>query len=66
MTFYEDACEVDGGGPFICQRWNGDYEIQGLFSWRTECANPGFDAGVYTKVCYFSDWIREVLSRYSG
>nr|CAD7570185.1 unnamed protein product [Timema californicum] len=52
----KDACQGDSGGPLV-----HDNVLVGVVSWGIGCARAG-NAGVFTKVSHFRDWIRH----YSG
>ena len=46
----------DSGGPLVCPDANGERKLVGLVSFGyTGCT----DAGVYTKVSHYEDWIQE-------
>ncbi|XP_026871476.1 trypsin-like [Electrophorus electricus] len=52
----QDACSSDSGSPLVCYG-----EVHGLVSWGRGCGLPGYP-GVYTKVCEFLYWIRDVMA----
>ncbi|XP_065204631.1 venom protease-like [Planococcus citri] len=52
----QDTCQGDSGGPLMMPIENSYYLI-GITSCGNGCAKIGYP-GVYTKVGYFSDWIR--------
>ena len=55
-----DTCNGDSGGPLICKA--GDfvgYVLTGVTSFGPkECGQPNFP-GVYSRVPYYMDWIKE-------
>ncbi|XP_018897016.2 uncharacterized protein [Bemisia tabaci] len=57
----KDACKGDGGGPMVCER-GGTWQVVGIVSWGVGCGKYGVP-GVYTKVAYYLDWIRQVTQR---
>ncbi|XP_030756105.1 venom protease-like [Sitophilus oryzae] len=58
----KDACGGDSGGPLMYGKKTDDNEIGfylvGVISYGSGCANPNY-AGVYARVTFFIDWIRE-------
>ncbi|CAH1275854.1 unnamed protein product [Diabrotica balteata] len=58
----KDACKGDGGGPMVCER-GGTWQVVGLVSWGIGCGQTGVP-GVYVKVGYYLDWIRQITQRY--
>lgn len=48
----------DSGGPL---KRLSDNTIIGIVSFGIDCKDPGFP-GVYTKVSYFRNWIRNITS----
>jgi secreted trypsin-like serine protease len=52
-----DACAGDSGGPLMMFSSNMQWELIGLVSTGTGCADPLF-SGIYTRVAAFESWIR--------
>ncbi|CAF1320823.1 unnamed protein product [Didymodactylos carnosus] len=56
----KDTCQGDSGGPIF--QWIGDrWEQVGIASFGIGCSLEGLP-GVYTRLAYYSDWIRSVIS----
>ncbi|KAF4078388.1 hypothetical protein AMELA_G00198730 [Ameiurus melas] len=53
-----DSCQGDSGGPLVCKDANGVSYVWGIVSWGENCGEAGFP-GVYTKVAYYFEWIRQ-------
>ena len=57
------SMQGDSGGPLVCPDANGERKLVGLVSFGyTGCT----DAGVYTKVSHYEDWIQERVIAKSG
>ncbi|XP_043489566.1 serine protease nudel-like [Polistes fuscatus] len=56
-----DACQGDSGGPLLCMNPKVDlsYYVAGIVSHGEGCGRPG-KPGIYTKVVYFLDWIKDI------
>ncbi|KAM6935981.1 trypsinogen-like protein 3 [Lycodopsis pacificus] len=53
-----DNCMRDGGSVMVC-----DGQLQGVRWFGHGCSNPA-DPSVYTKLCFYNDWISDVMDRY--
>ncbi|XP_065221063.1 venom protease-like [Planococcus citri] len=54
----KDTCQGDSGGPLIIPLpQENRYYLAGIVSFGIRCADANYP-GVYTRVAYFSDWIR--------
>jgi transmembrane serine protease 9 len=58
-------CTGDSGGPLFLEKEHGEIGDQptqvGINSWvKKPCASPGYP-DVYTRVSYYSDWIKETV-----
>uniref|UniRef100_W5UI87 Complement factor I n=1 Tax=Ictalurus punctatus TaxID=7998 RepID=W5UI87_ICTPU len=53
-----DSCQGDSGGPLVCKDASGVSYVWGIVSWGENCGEAGFP-GVYTKVAYYFEWIRQ-------
>ncbi len=60
---YLDTCDGDSGGPLMEFSSNRQWILVGVSSFGVGCARAKY-AGVYTRVTFYLDWIRETMSRY--
>eukprot|EP00985_Skeletonema_marinoi_P001409 scaffold568_cov93-Skeletonema_marinoi.AAC.7 len=58
-----DSCSGDSGGPLLTS-YEDPLQV-GIVSWARNCAEPG-SPGVYTRVSYFADWIKETACASTG
>ncbi|XP_060681717.1 trypsin-like [Hemiscyllium ocellatum] len=52
----KEACQVDSGGPLVC-----DGVQRGIVSWGLDCGRPGYTT-IYTKLCNYTAWINETIT----
>ena len=64
MNGQTDSCGGDSGGPLVCKRSkHSKYVMTGVVSYGPRmCGTPG-SPGIYTRVGYFLDWIKENLEK---
>ena len=55
----KDACQGDSGGPLYCRDAEGGWYLGGVISHGKGCARAD-EAGVYTKLTYYRDWVKAV------
>ncbi|EAT38237.1 AAEL009843-PA [Aedes aegypti] len=56
-----NTCSGDSGGPLV-QIKSGLFELVGIVSWgRMPCGSP-YAPGVFTRVSYYTDWIKEQMT----
>jgi secreted trypsin-like serine protease len=56
----QDACQGDSGGPLVVKDGSGSFRQVGVVSWGHRCASGS--PGVYVRVGYFIDWIKNKIS----
>ncbi|XP_066150915.1 ovochymase-like [Euwallacea fornicatus] len=57
----KDACVGDSGAPLMRRFNSSRWHVEGVVSFGIGCGVTDF-YGVYTKVSYYTDWIREIVS----
>ena len=56
----KDACQGDSGGPLYCRDNEDNWYLGGVISHGKGCARED-EAGVYTKVSYYLDWLHMIM-----
>ena len=56
-----DFCHGDDGGPLVCE-FDGKWYLEGVTGWRSGCGERK-RPGVYAKVRYLKEWIKNKISR---
>ncbi|KAL1771799.1 Testicular serine protease 1 [Sigmodon hispidus] len=54
----KSICRGDSGGPLVCSL-DGYWYVIGLASWMAACLEPISSPNIFTKVSYFSNWIKK-------
>ena len=58
-----DSCGGDSGGPLVCKSGFSGYVMTGVVSYGPKnCGTPG-TPGVYTRVGYFLEWIKDNMEK---
>merc|ERR1711988_368697 len=58
-----DACTGDSGGPLVCKSGFSGYVMTGVVSYGPRiCGTPDYP-GIYTRVGYFLDWIKDNMEK---
>merc|ERR1712038_539558 len=58
-----DACTGDSGGPLVCKSGFSGYVMTGVVSYGPRiCGTPNYP-GIYTRVGYFLDWIKDNMEK---
>lgn len=55
------GCHGDSGGPFVCQRGNGEWVLQGDMSWGSPRCNTKDAYSVFARTTKFLGWINRYL-----
>ncbi|XP_034377661.1 inactive serine protease 39-like [Arvicanthis niloticus] len=61
ITNQKSTCRGDSGGPLVCLL-DGFWYVVGLASWHGACQEPIHSPNIFTKVAYFSDWIKKKMA----
>jgi len=56
------GCHGDSGGPYVCKRGDGAWELQGAVSHGSSVCDSKETYTVFAKVAYFRDWIDTNMS----
>ena len=58
-----DTCGGDSGGPLVCKSGFSGYVMTGVVSYGPRiCGTPDYP-GIYTRVGYFLDWIKDNMEK---
>ena len=57
----KDACQGDSGGPLYCMDSQESWYLGGVISHGRGCARAE-EAGVYVRLAYYMEWVRQVMS----
>ncbi|XP_063966351.1 uncharacterized protein LOC135156797 [Lytechinus pictus] len=57
-----DACQLDDGGPLVCEGFDGRWHLAGITSSSDRCADPGFPR-FYTRVSSLLPFMESIILR---
>ena len=55
----KSGCHGDSGGPYVCQKQNGRFTVEGAVSWAHPKCKTSYT--VFARVSHYMDWIESIM-----